>query len=646
MYNTPKDYSISGKTSNLIILALIFSFHLWACFRLLPPSEILQTKPLVSADHPAHAHRVHVYREALFESSLPWGYDPAVSGGVVMTPDHDAGAKPQQILGALLPFLPPGTVIRLSVFIAAFVFPLWSMLTVRSLGLPPGVQVWVLLALLIPAWLYQTFEGFFRWGLISFASASYMCPYVLALFLSFIDRPSVKRYLATFIAISFVFMLHLLGLVIIAPVLFLYAFFARPLSRQWRLAAILAPFGIVGINSFWFIPLVYSLQKPKLWHAVKMVDVAPDLTFVSWAQVLAAFTPYHTVTAIVGLTFAIYGFVVLKKFVGYRVVLAFSLTAFFGLFLKLFGSFIPVVVTMQPSRFLLPSVAVLSIPVGTMLYTVSNKISKGRLFAVASIILMIAIVVIKSGIAEHERGEYKNYAGHTLKNKAFFFGLPGSVPIDRRLDPLGLFVKKHTAPEERLLIQTRIQAEPKVLPLMWGREVVGNNYYAPRDPVQFLQDALWGKKLNKWTSDELQTVLDRWGISWVFTWTPDARKLFAKVTGCRGKAVGVYHAFKITENPTRFLIGRGRVSTKINRIELNELSPEDGLIVLRYRYHPAWRADNDIQIYQYPIPEDYAGFIALKNPPERVTLRLKPWLVFSETWPQHDSQIRPRVHKY
>jgi hypothetical protein len=79
-----------------IALVFILSLHIAACFVMLPPWQIFGRGPLLFCDHPVHAYRVFMYKEALSQSGIPWGYDPALSAGKVMEPDSDVGAKPQQ----------------------------------------------------------------------------------------------------------------------------------------------------------------------------------------------------------------------------------------------------------------------------------------------------------------------------------------------------------------------------------------------------------------------------------------------------------------------------------------------------------------------------------------------------------------------
>ena len=114
-------FKIEKSKIETFVLVSIFLIHATATCSFFPPREILRVKPLYHKDHSVHTHRVHLYRQALLESGLPWGYDPFVAAGMVMRPSGDAGAKPHQVLGVILFFLPPGTVVRLFLFVVVLI---------------------------------------------------------------------------------------------------------------------------------------------------------------------------------------------------------------------------------------------------------------------------------------------------------------------------------------------------------------------------------------------------------------------------------------------------------------------------------------------------------------------------------------------
>jgi hypothetical protein len=163
------------------------------------------------------------------------------------------------------------------------------------------------------------------------------------------------------------------------------------------------------------------------------------------------------------------------------------------------------------------------------------------------------------------------------------------------------------------------------------------------DPAQFLDKILLGRELKDWPKDELRTALERWGVSWVFTVNSEGHALLSDTLGDSIAKVGNYHAFRVSNAPTRFLVGDGLIEAKVNRIELKNLRPQDRLIVIRYRYNPSWRATPHMPVYSYPIAEDPSGFIALKDPPESVTLWFDPLALMGKRWPKKLNTIEPVV---
>jgi hypothetical protein len=623
----------AGSSAAWLVLAGLLLAHVVAVFTLIPLPELLDTTPIYGADHPAHAHRVYAYRAAAREGGFPWGYDPAVCGGVVMRPTQDAGAKPQQVLGWLLPFLTEGQVIRWFLFFTALTMPLWVLLAARLLRFPLGAAVWIAAMLLGGAWLYSSFEGFLLWGLAAFAFASYLAPLVLALFLRFVEQPTWWRYAAATLGLGAVALLHVLGPVLIAPVLAFYALTARPLARRWRVAALLAPLVVLMLNAFWLVPFLADLRTPRPPDR-SFTTYPEDLVYVSWEHLLAMLSPARVVAATGALACGSYGLWRMRHWSGTRAAVAFGAAAFLGVFLKLFGSFLPVVVTMQPSRYLLGAFALLTLPVGLALYELTRKVRLPNApVAAACAVAMVALAGWQHGSAAGAGRDHVNFAGHVEREMPRFLALPISVPAPKLVEPLAEFVHTRTDPGDRLLVQTVVQCEPNIMAAAWGREVIGNAYPDQHDPANFLVDRLWGRKLEDWQPAELRRALERWGVSWVFTDSEQGARLVAVSCDDAGEPIGVYRAFRVPGWPGRFLVGTGEVVPAVNRMELSGLNAAHGLVVLRYRYHPAWRASGGVAVERYPVPEDPTGFIALRNPPGAVTLRFDAVGMFSARWP-------------
>lgn len=615
----------------VVVIGLLLALHLAAVARLLPPERMFLSQPILGADHPAHAHRVGVYRQALDESGLPWGYNPQVCAGVLVRPTQDAGAKPQQFLGVLLQRFSSGWVIRLFLLASAASFPLFVLGALRGMRLPWSEAAWVLAVLLAPAWLYQNLAGFFQWGLAAFALSSYMAPLVLVLFLRFLDRPSSGRYALAVLSLSFMTLLHVLGPVVIAPALLLFTCFARPLAVRWRLAALAAPLLVFAANAFWLVPFLLDFRTPAAPRPQQFFPA--DLTYFSLRHLLDMISPARLAAAVLAVTLAGYGLVQLKRIAGSRTAIAIGLSAAVGLFLKFAGSFLPVIVTMQPARFLLGAVALLSVPAGVAVCDLCARMRIPKAPAALAAVLALVVLAAVWRDSNASQRQHVNFAGSVEREAPTFLSLPQAAPEPPGFDELSRFVAERTQPEDRLLVQTRIQAEQTALAEFWGREVVGNAYPDVHDEANFLLNAVWGRKLGEWAPQDFRESLDRWGIAWVITFNKKATQLAQAALDSPGEPVGPYTVFQVPGDHDRFLAGAGRMDADVNRLRLTELRPQDGRVVLRYRYHPAWELEGSGRLVQHAIPESPLGFLAIESPGEEVTLHFRPWKMFTARWP-------------
>jgi hypothetical protein len=618
---------ISERAHGFWLGTVLLMHVLAACF-FFPPWEAVRSEPLYAVDYPVHTHRVHVYRHAFLESGLPWGYDPAVSAGSVMNPHNDIGAKPQQVLGLLLPFVSPGAIVRLFLFLVVLTFPVWTLLSCRRLGIPSDIQVCVMLALIAPAWFLQQLSIFFFTGVVGFAAASYFTIYVFALFISFLRQPQRKTYIAFCSAGALLFLLHSLGPLALLPALTFATLTWRPLSCRWRAAAMLAPVIILALNAFWLVPylLDWEMLNPAWnWLAV-LSNVDRHLTYDNWSELFAKFSrPLWLGPQIFALSLALYGFLVMRRVVEGRIVIAIAIVSAVALFLSYFGSFIPGFARFQPVRFILPAFVFLAIPVGIALSILVKRVGLpvGPSVACAAVILILPAV---------------------------WLGGLKQLPLPTSPDPVAHFITERTTSADRLLIQSSDGYrhggfETKIFPLRFQREVIGSNFSAVHDPAQFLDKVLLGRELKDWSKEELKLALNRWGVSWVFTANSEGHALFTNTIGPPVAEVGSYRTFQVSPAATRFLIGDGVMEAKVNRIELKDLRSKDGLVVIRYRYHPSWRATSDMPVFSYPIPEDPSGFIALKDPPETVTLRFDPLALMAKQWPKNVNTVEPTAVK-
>ena len=526
------------------VIVVILLLHVGATFIFLPPWEAFKNEPLYFMDHAVHTHRVHMYRQGWLESGLPWGYDPAISAGTYVDPFQDVGAKAQQIFSAIFFFLSTGMAYRLFTFLAVLTFPLWIYLVSRRLNLPLGAQAWILVTLIGPAWLFRAkpflLPRYLEFGLVSYLAAGFYAPHTLMLFIDFIMKPRVKSYLYFCLSSSLLMSLHVLGLVPLVPAIGIFTLFAGTLAWRWRFASLASPIFVVGVNLFWFLPLFicyFWLPAPP-WPYVEELNWGRDLTFESWSQLRKYFSfSRSTLTAIMGVFLAGFGLFRLRKMVPKPVVLGFSITFGATLFIFVAGSFVPVLVRFQPARFIIPLLAFSALPIGIALYAFLTKLKLPPGLAAGAFAILVSIVA-------------------TLE------GDPRPLEVPRKSDPLAQFIKNETAPDERLMIQEQEGGDHrcKILPFTYNREIIGTTRpVSAYDPAQFLAKTVFGKKITSWSPPEFMETVQRWGVTWVFTYRANARDLLEKVVGGTGTKVGEYYAFQIPGLPKKFLVGAGKI---------------------------------------------------------------------------------------
>ncbi len=461
----------SDRTGRLALLTVLL-LHMAATCYVLPPTAIPRDDSLPGNDYPVHTHRVYLMQVALREGGLPWGYDPNLSAGFAIDPAQDTG-KPQQILGVLLPFLHPATVVALFAFVVLLAGPLLLVLACCHMKLTLSVQAWVLISILAPLWLINgLLYQFMVFGMVAYVASAFASPWAMTHFLRFIDQPTVWRWLGFTTAGCFLFLLHVVGPMAIVTPLVLYTLLARPLAVRWRMATMLTPLLIAALNAFWFVPLMLALGMPRPpWADVPAQLLHKFFMFKSWAELAAHLTLLEMALYALGVGAALAGLMLLVKKAGRRAAIACGLAGFSCLFLGLFGSFVPVIVYMQPLRLLIPATVFLGLPVGVLVEAFLRKIRVAPELAAVVIAVELAGLTVFQGWLQPMQ---QTSASQVLKG----------------------FVMEHTSPGDRLLIQS-LDQQTKAMPLSLGREVIGDTFPVLNDPIQFEANSVFGKTFRR-----------------------------------------------------------------------------------------------------------------------------------------------------
>ncbi|MFN7954846.1 MAG: hypothetical protein U0610_24180 [bacterium] len=171
---------------------------------------------------------------------------------------------------------------------------------------------------------------------------------------------------------------------------------------------------------------------------------------------------------------------------------------------------------------------------------------------------------------------------------------------------------------------------PTLLPELIGRELVNGAYvgrpFVRHQVVEFESRILDGRPIAAWPASELDALFRRYAIGHVLVWSREARAaLEARAELLEPDGVlGELALFRVRAPSSRFLAGSGRIESTLDRIELSELVPENGRVVLRYHFDRELAASPPVRLERFPIDGDPIGFVALIDPPPRVRLGFHP----------------------
>jgi hypothetical protein len=414
-------------------------------------------------------------------------------------------------------------------------------------------------------------------------------------------------------------LLHLAGPFVILPAL-LIGMFTMTDRLTWHRKGLLlgVPVIVAAVNVFWLIPFWlgdHAALIPPNIHFQMPPDLPEHQTHATLAELKSKLLSNRVLLAalVPSLGLAGFGFRVIKRKRGSAIAILLGISCLWTLALWFFGSFVPVIVRLQPVRFVLPGSLFLAVLIGPAMADLTRR---GRISPSLPVVLIVAGLFVAGWV----------------------FKLAPSLAFQDISENLAGFVATRTEPGDRLMVQTYDgyryrEYHSQIYPLQLNREVIGSNFPRVFDPPQFLGPMALGQQIQEWDSGEFREALERWGVKWLFALTPEAEALGEAAFDSTGEQLGGFRVFRVDEQVDRFLRGKGQLKASINRFELSELQPDStGLVVLRYRYYPGWETDAGIPVHRYLIPEDAHGFIALINPPEKLIIRMNPLASLRDPW--------------
>lgn len=653
------------------LLALVLTAHVVLSVRQFPSLHAIVDPgtPVLVVDHAIHEYHGALGARFFHEAGTTWGYDPFFMAGYPETPVWDSSSN----LSILFQTLAGGHYSPLAYKVGILVCLVLTV-AMTPLGARAAGLTWAEAAVTALLAGFTFWGGFaadvWRSGLFAFDFVSGGLPLLIGVALWFDARPRPARWVTLTLAGAFLWFAHVTMPILALGAVAGYAAAAIP-RRSWRWWAALgaAAVLVVGANAFWLVPL----WRFRTIRTVSYIFMDTNTAWHVWD-----FLRRESVDARLTLAFLVGGTagLVLWWREGARLrAAAFAGAAMALLALFALGSLWGPTRVLEPLRFRIPLGFALAVPTASAatraVLGMGRRLGGGRRGAAAVAfggaalvaILMTTMPVTTSILRLRVRLAWQH---------------PLVVGFRPEMQVLASALRRHTTPAGRILFEDQLRllemtdAESvhwtPLLPFLLrpqARQFVGGLYepafIAHNTTASFGDFHLGVRYIDEWSADELNAYFERYNIGWVIAWSPLSRFYFDRLPAAQRigsfrryctpyrqftaelhtwdalhnaigakaamqyltEAESVYTLYRIDRKLSYALRGQAELSAvDFNRLELSNVVPEGGEVVLSMHWLDTWQTDPPLLLSPAPVSGDPVPFvrIALDRPVSRLTL--------------------------
>lgn len=612
--------SHSARLGVVLAVTLLVQGLLQAIF--FPFSALGDGKPLLHIDSPYHAYQMELARQLCAEHQLQ-GWDPYFGAGQSAGVTGNASAKVQATLvcldGKASSVWP---VYKAVSFVLGWWAPACIVIACMLLGL--GVRV-AAFAALLGGLMWWT--GGLRWyhtaGLVSYVGMAYLViPFSVAA-VGLAQRPTAARLLTLALAGTLGFWLHPLfpvAAVLLGAPLLLVRW--RELQRPVR--GLLGLTGVsllmLALNAAWVIPTV--TDKMGIGSGI-----AYQASVSVWLPLLELLGRANSAGGGTRLGLALVLGVVLlaslRSTPARRTLIGLTLGAVVLMAWACVGASVPAIASLQPNRFSALAWLVCTLPAAAGVDAALR--SWQALAGWRRGVLGLALMSVTLVVAFMGREVYREF---TVPAGSPHYGVPapevkgdGAVAVQ-----LVRFLREHTDPHGRIFFETSLARVHDgahiagVLALRADREFIGGPYPGV-DFASAWDDKAFGTRLEALSASALESRLDAYNVRWMLCHRDACRRAMLGLPGVRRVAdIGPVTAFEREASPGWVVQGGATVVARChNRLELEGVTGER--LVLRYHWVPDLRSLEGGRVEPEPLVAGARPFVAVVNPPARLTLR-------------------------
>ena len=113
-----------------------------------------------------------------------------------------------------------------------------------------------------------------------------------------------------------------------------------------------------------------------------------------------------------------------------------------------------------------------------------------------------------------------------------------------------------------------------------------------------------------------------YNVKWIVCWLQTSKDFFEQFPGDITKIGNIdkFTIYEVQRSPSFFIKGSGTVHSDYNRLELSNITPENGEVIIAYHWMKHLKTEPPIPLEKALVGGDPVGFIKLTNPPKSIVI--------------------------
>jgi hypothetical protein len=597
----------------------------------LKPEDIFSNSPIYTDDYSMHFSQCLTTKRFLLSAGRCWGYDPFLLAGYPSGALVDADNKGWEMLFFLFSPLSEGFAFKFYLILFLMVYPFFLYSAARNFNLTRGTSL-IASFLSIFFFLLSIAMDFVSYGMLSYVFMCYFSIYFFSLFYQLFKRFTWIRYLILLFLSALILMMHILAPVhLFIPIAILYLSNFKKMSLSRHVLILLMGVIILIANSFWLIPIAQffheKTSRPENYNFTLQISNLSEPLNVYIKQKISIIYKRlpelnNTFLEIMLLIFGISGLYIWWKEKKLNLILSFTGGILFTFIIAYYGSHTTFFPQLQPQRFTVPMNVFLIIPASVGMFLTLQALFQGRSPVAKVFICVLTFALLVGPVVKPLRTIYKG--------KLYRLNCEFPVPAKDLLNCL----EANTTAEGRILLEdsefdTDHQYYGAHLPALFPEYVKREFLCGPRPkyPIKhsyasFTAGLLFEKKIGDYSLDELQQQFNLYNIKWIVCWSEGSKKVFSRFPGyiLKLKEIDKFTVYQVNREPSFFIKGKGLVKSDYNRLELSNVVPQSGEIVINYHWMKGFKTNPVRKLERVFVGNDPIGFIRIIDPPRSLVI--------------------------